>query len=561
MLLQKTSQIVSDMPDDLVDTDDRSCTPCHLGKGKALPFPLEASHRAETPLELVHSDVCGPLPVTSIDGYRYYCIFVDDATRFTEIALLKSKSETPQAFAQFKSRHELQLSLPIKQFRSDGGGEYMSTEFRDFLSLDGIEKETSAPYSQQQNGVAERAIQSVNDIAATLLHAAGLDQSFWSFAVINAVHVKNRRSTSALDGVTPYEAFYARKPSVSHLRVFGCVAYVFVPKAIRKKFDAKAKICINLGPAPEYRAYYLYELSTQKIIISRHVRFLEDTFVSASHPDTNARSFEMNGVTVLQRMIDDLLTETVPSNHDVDGNCSTDEKQNSDVDHDEDILAEQADESDQEEPQLPEPPDLQIDPLAILIGDLFDERETGVDLTGRLSADKRSLLQSRAIAANLPFDDVLAAIKSRRAQERLTSRLATIHEAYATSASESINQVPQTHKQAMNSPDHLHWSKAELCEMESLLKCETYDLVALPPGRQVIGSRWVYALKHDQNGDLIKYKARLVAQGFKQLEGIDYDETFHLYCDMPLCEHYLQSLRNMDYTPTRWMLSPHTLMV
>ena len=98
-----------------------------------LPFP-KSQFTAFTPFELVHSDLRGPAPMNSIYGFKYDVLFIDHFTSFTWIYLLKSKSEVFTKFVQFKAMIENQFFAQIKTFRSNGGGEYTSTEFKTYLS-------------------------------------------------------------------------------------------------------------------------------------------------------------------------------------------------------------------------------------------------------------------------------------------------------------------------------------------------------------------------------------------------------------------------------------------
>lgn len=107
---------------------DPVCEPCLAGKMRANPFP-PSSHVSTMPLELVHSDVHGPLPVRTHSGYCYWITFIDDYSRFRVVILLKAKSEAFAAFKRFKAYAENQLGVKIKALQDDKGGEYMSSEF------------------------------------------------------------------------------------------------------------------------------------------------------------------------------------------------------------------------------------------------------------------------------------------------------------------------------------------------------------------------------------------------------------------------------------------------
>ncbi|MCO5594752.1 hypothetical protein L7F22_048785 [Adiantum nelumboides] len=131
--------------------------------------------------------------------------------------------------------------------RTDRGGEYMSGAFKDFLGKKGIKHQCTMPYTPQQNGVAERKNRSLMEMARCMLKAKSLPHKRWMEAVACAAHVLNRCPTRAFKTITPYESCYDRKPSVSYLHVFGCLAYAHIPQQLRGKLDDKTFKCIFVG--------------------------------------------------------------------------------------------------------------------------------------------------------------------------------------------------------------------------------------------------------------------------------------------------------------------------
>ena len=168
---------------------------------------------------LTHSDVHGPLPVRTASGYRYWITFIDDSTRFRCVILLKTKGEATSALKQFKAYAENETGERMGTLRDDKGGEYMSNELEDFCNEHGIQRQHTVRNRPQQNGVAERFNRVLSEGITAMLSEAGLPPSFWGEALSALVHVLNCSPTSALPDKTPYEAFYGRKPDVSHLRI------------------------------------------------------------------------------------------------------------------------------------------------------------------------------------------------------------------------------------------------------------------------------------------------------------------------------------------------------
>jgi hypothetical protein len=99
-----------------------------------------------------------------------------------------------------------------------------------------------------------------------MIYGQGLGLEFWAEAVSNAVYIRNRCPTSAVQGKTPQEAWCGRKPSVAHIRVFGCIAYAKIPDASRTKLEAKSVKCLFLGYCEGSKAYRLICLESKKII-------------------------------------------------------------------------------------------------------------------------------------------------------------------------------------------------------------------------------------------------------------------------------------------------------
>ena len=121
-------------------------------------------------LELVHSDVWGPSPLTSLLGFNYYIIFVDDYSRFTWMFLLKHKTEVLSVFKHFKSMVETQFNSKLKVLRTDNGSKYINTDFRSFCSTSSILHQSSCPHTPEQNGVSERKHRHIVETGLTLLY-------------------------------------------------------------------------------------------------------------------------------------------------------------------------------------------------------------------------------------------------------------------------------------------------------------------------------------------------------------------------------------------------------
>lgn len=298
-LLQKQS-MVKGLP--VLKDLDNQCESCILGKHKRDSFP-SSSNRAKEHLELVHTDLCGPMQTQSIGGSSYFLTFIDDFSRKIWIYFLKNKSDTFSKFKQFKAEAEKQSAKYIKVLRSDRGGEYNSKDFIDFCKQHGIIMQTTR-YTPQQNGVAERKNQTIMNMARCMLKEKNLCNDYWAEVVATAVYILNRSPTISVQGKVPQEAWFGTKLNVAHFRIFGCIAFAHVPEELRQKLDNRSEKCIFVGYSEQSKAYRLYNPVTKKFVMSRDVKFLENKSWSDQENET------LNGPNPLQ-LFDEPLDQQV----------------------------------------------------------------------------------------------------------------------------------------------------------------------------------------------------------------------------------------------------------
>jgi len=283
--------MVTGLPKNLSNLGD-VCTGCMMGKQHRDAFPSEGKKSSE-PLALIHSDLCGPMNTPSLGKAKYFLTFIDDATRFTYISFLQSKDQVFSKFKEFKARVENITGRRIKGLRTDRGTEYVNKELDGFLAQHGIRHDKTAPYTPQQNGVAERANRTIMECARSMLHSKGLPTELWAEAVATAVLLKNISPTKALSNITPAEAWTGKKPDAQSLRVFGCRAFVHVPQQKRTKLEAKSKVCIFVGYDMDSKAYRLLDPTNNSIVISRDVTFDEGATLQSG--DHRSKESELGG--------------------------------------------------------------------------------------------------------------------------------------------------------------------------------------------------------------------------------------------------------------------------
>lgn len=256
---------------------DGTCKGCTMGKNIKRQFHSSESRSKEI-LDLVHSDLCGPMSIASLSGFSYYVTFIDDYSRKTWIYFLRSKEsdEVLGRFKEFKVQVENLSGKRIKVLRSDNGGEYIFGRFRDFCIEAGIKKEFCVPYNPQQNGVLERKNKSIVQATKVMIHDQDFQIFLWAEASRTTMYVQNRFPHRILQNMTPEKAFSGIKPDVSHSRIFGCPVYVHMPKDKRTTLEPSGKRGIFVGYSETSKAYQIYITGQKQIEVRRDVTFEED---------------------------------------------------------------------------------------------------------------------------------------------------------------------------------------------------------------------------------------------------------------------------------------------
>ncbi|KAG2860312.1 hypothetical protein PC114_g28325 [Phytophthora cactorum] len=183
----------------------------------------------------------------SLGGSKYLLLIGDEASGCMKGFCLRAKSESEDCIKTYIMKVQKQFGKKVKFVRHDGAREFATNSLKAFYQDEGIEQQTTVPYAHQTNGTAERAIRTIVTIGRSMLHHAKLDKCFWAEAAVTAIYVKNRLPSPKIEHKTPFEIVYKSKPSVKHMRVFGCRTYILTPKEKRLKWDPKARAGLFLG--------------------------------------------------------------------------------------------------------------------------------------------------------------------------------------------------------------------------------------------------------------------------------------------------------------------------
>eukprot|EP00253_Pinus_taeda_P014834 PITA_14834 len=466
--------LVSGLPD--IQTQQLGvCGAFQAGKQHRSSFTNGESWRASKVLQLIHVDICGPMN-TSITACKYFLLIVDDFSRKMWVYFLKYKSDAFSIFQKFKTLVEKESSCNIMTLRTDNGGEFCSSAFSNFCDTHGIKRQFTTPHTPQQHNVVERRNRTVVEMACSMLQHKSVPNKFWAEAVFIAVYLLNRSPTQAVKGKTPEEVWFGRKPKSSHLKVFSSIAYVWIPAPKRSKLDSKSQKLMMTWYSDHHKAYRLIDIATGRLSFSRDVVFDEDRGFFQSSSSEQCSTDQPHSVLLpigppdgrddAASVFDNTLPELPPENNPSLASPIALEPSSS-------------------------PPDIGSSTLqpkwwAKTIGDLRDDEL----LEGRTSRHK----SKQQFTVNFAL-------------------MANLHNIFE----------PQTYSEAKGISE---WEQAMDAEFQSLQKNHTWILSDLSEGKKPISCKWLYKVKYKADGTLDKYKARLVARGFSQKEGIDYEETF-----------------------------------
>ncbi|KAK8940855.1 hypothetical protein KSP39_PZI009825 [Platanthera zijinensis] len=394
-----------------------------------------------------------------------------DLSKFSSLQAYSEKSEAFRLFVEFKELVEGRLNLKIKKLRTDNGGEFVSSEFSNFCRKHGIQRELTCAHTPQQNGVAERKIRHLTETCKCWLHAKSIPRSFWAEGMSCAAYVINRMPLSPINMKSPFEMLLKEKPSVEHLRVFGSTCYVHIPDTLRTKLDAKARKLVFVGYDERKKGWRCMDPVTKKFVVSRDVVFDELT------------SFGGSSVELPESKVDE----------------------------------------GQEVAEVADQVELAVSPAAP-VASSSGEEASGSGSRGSIAP---SLPESRGEPEEAA--EVISKEQPLRRSKRVIKPPARYCEGNTVSyvscffAGPLDEREPASFNEATGVKE---WEDAMREEMDALKKNETWDLVPKVDGITPVTCKWVFKLKKKADGSIERFKARLVARGFSQQYGEDYEETF-----------------------------------
>ncbi|CAI7830352.1 unnamed protein product [Closterium sp. NIES-54] len=255
-----------------------TCVPCVEGRQRAAPHSSEFPP-TEAPLQTLHMDVWGPARVRGLSHERYFLLVVDDLSRYTTVFPLRSKGEVTEVLidwiraARLRLRESFGSEFPVLRLHSDRGGEFSSARLGAFCRAQGIRQTFTLPASPQQNGIAERRIGMVMDVARTSMIHAAAPHFLWPFAVQYAAHQLNLQPRVSLPETSPTLLWTGKVGDASAFRVWGSRA--FVRDLSANKLSTRATPCVFLGFPPDAPGWQFYHPTSRRVLSSQDVTFDE----------------------------------------------------------------------------------------------------------------------------------------------------------------------------------------------------------------------------------------------------------------------------------------------
>ncbi|GJX79833.1 putative ribonuclease H-like domain-containing protein [Tanacetum coccineum] len=488
-------------------------------------------------------DQCGLIRVASVNGKTYILVIIDDYSRFTWVKCLRSKDEAPYFIIKFLQMIQLRLKAPIRRIRTDNGTEFVNQTLCEYYEKVSISHETSVARSPQQTGIVERRNRTLIEAARTMLIYAKASLFLW--------------------------LLHDKLPDLSFFHVFGALCYPINDSENLGKLQSKADIGIFIGYAPTKKAFRIYNRCTRRIIETIHVDFDELTLMASEHSSLKSTLHEMTPVTISSGLVPNppLSTPFVPPSRtdwDLLFQALFDELLNpppivdqpasevfapiAEVVAPTPVVSTGSPSLTTVDQYAPSPSNSQTTPetQSPIISNDVEEENHDLDVTHMNNDpffsipipenDSEASSTSKVIPTIVhttapnsehvtkltkdhPLDNIIGELK-RPVSTRLQlyeQALFCYYDAFLTSVE------PKNYKDALTQACWIEAMQEELNEFERL---EVWELVPRPDKVMVITLKWIYKVKLDELGGILKNKACLVARGYRQEEGIDFEESF-----------------------------------
>nr|GFA63938.1 integrase, catalytic region, zinc finger, CCHC-type, peptidase aspartic, catalytic [Tanacetum cinerariifolium] len=441
-------------------------------------------------------DLCGPMRVQTINGKKYILVIVDDYSWFTWVKFLRSKDETPEVVIKFITQIQVGLNKTVRYVRTHNGTEFVNHTMTEYYEPIGIFHQKTVPRTPQQNGVVERRNHTLVEAAQTMLIFSKALMFLWAEAVATACYTQNRSLIHIRHHKTPYELVHNKKPDLTFFRVFGALCYPTNNNEDLRKLQPTADTEIFVGYAPSKKGYRIYNKRTRRIMETIHVQFDELTEAMAPvHLSIGpAPTFLTPG-----QISSGLVPNPVPAT-----------------------------------PYAPPPTNnwrFYFNQCSINIWNLLGLSDEilllkqyslppGVVAEPHFMEDHTvAPVDTKPFSKDHPLDNVIG----NPSRPVSTWKQLTTDALWCLYSSVLSKIEPKNFKYAIIEDCWFQAMQDEIYEFDRL---QVWELVPQPDCVMIIALKWIYKVKLDEYGDVLKNKARLVAKGYRQEKGIDFEESF-----------------------------------
>ncbi|GKD14337.1 putative ribonuclease H-like domain-containing protein [Tanacetum coccineum] len=476
---------------------------------------------------------------------------MDDYSRYTWVYFLHSKDETPEIIKKFITQSQLNYKAKVCKIRTDNGTELKNATLKAHYEKLGIMQQFSTARTPQQNGVVERRNRTLVEAARTMLIFSRLLEFLWAEAVATACFTQNRSIIHTRHKKTPYELLWGRKLNVEYFHVFGSLCYPTNDRDDLGKMKPKADIGVFIGYSETSRGFRIYNRRTKKIMETIHVKFDELTTMASEHDCLEPMFQRFNNNTSSADTMNTLSKEDLnnlfsPMFEEYFEKRTSDTPINS---------AAQPNQFHKDSPST-----------SSIITLMNSIKEDSADFNGNLDFVPYNTSSHEEIESSTatlepsnvqnfhqvqpsthiwtkdhPLDQVIG---DSSKPVMTCQKLQTDSEVYMYALTVSTIE-PKNIKEAM--ADH-NWIESMQDELNQFERLQVWELVTRPEGKNIIALKWLWKNKCDAENIMVRHKTRLVAKGYRQEEGIDFEESFALVARLEVVRMFIAYAAHKNIT-------------
>nr|GFB13945.1 hypothetical protein [Tanacetum cinerariifolium] len=524
------------------------CPSCEQGKSKRTSHPPKLVPNLRQRLHLLHMDLCGPLRIASINGKRYVLVIMDDYSRYTWVHFLRSKDEAPEVIIKFLKRITVLFQSPVIIIRTDNGTKFKNHVLKEYFDTVGISHQMSSVRTPQQNGVVKRRNRTLLEAARTMFIFSRAPLFLWAEAIATACFTQNRSIIHHRFNKTPYELINGRKLDISFLYVFGALCYLKNDREDIGKLGAKGDIGFFIGYSADSCAYRVYNHRTKKIIETMNVSFDELSAMAfeqrSSKPGLNSMTSGHISSGLDLTYASSSITRQQPSEGEVDLLFEA---------MYDDYIGGQPSATARTVPLTQEPQVHQSSTASTSIAYTAPIPTNSSSLAKNIPISSQDIDQLNLNAmvdgntfVNLFATSSTSATASSSQQNVDPSNMHTFYQPYPHEFQWTKDHpMEQNVKEAMTDPAWIDSMQEELLQFKRL---DVWVLVPAPDNISPLTLKWLFKNKHDEEQTVIRNKSRLVIRGYRQEEGIDFEESFTSVARMEAIRIFLAYAAHKSFT-------------